>query len=134
MSKKILIIVTITLFFFKYSSPQSPFPKQLVGSWINAEYERALRDSQNEKINALISPQFLYFDSLGNCIVGTGVERNLIVGKPVNRRTFGKAFQFSYKLSKINFTINEIEGKNNLICINFDGFLIGIIFKKYKRN
>ena len=134
MNKKTLIVITIALFFFKYSFAQNPFPKQLVGYWINAEYERALKDSQSEKIESLISPQFLYFDSLGNCTVRTRIEHKLIIGKPISKRRFRNAFQFSYKLNKNNFTINEIEDNDSLLYINFSDILIGMVFKKYKRN
>ena len=132
--KKILIIVFALLLFFKYSPAQNLFPKELVGYWINAEYENALTDSQGDKVSALISPQFLYFDLFGNCTIQTRIEHKLIIGKPIRKRKFGDTFQFTYTINKSNFTINEVEDNEELIYINFSNIAVSILFKKYKRN
>src|ERR1039457_1655589 len=109
MNKKILINLTIVLFLINSSFAQYSFPKQLVGYWINVEYEKALGDKQNENISSLVSPQFLYLDSLGNCTIQTRIEHKLMIGSPIKVRRFGDTFQFSYRLNKNNFTVNEIE-------------------------
>jgi hypothetical protein len=130
---KTTIIIIATLLCFKYSSAQNPFPKQLIGAWINLEYETALgNDSLNEKVRALISPRFLFFDSLGNCGISTMVEHKPKVVKPISSRKFGDAFQFTYIINKSRVTVNQIEDNDSLLYISFVDIPVSIVFKRYK--
>lgn len=117
----------------KYAAAQSSFPKQLVGSWISLEYENILASRQGEKIRELVSPQFLYFDSLGTCTIQTRMEFHESLGKPIGQRAFGNQFQFTYNIhNKSKLNVNQIENENNLIYISFSSTPVSAVFKRYK--
>ncbi|MBN9352260.1 MAG: hypothetical protein J0H55_16390 [Chitinophagaceae bacterium] len=134
MNNKVLIIIIALLLSFGYSSAQSSFPKQLAGYWISYEYEKVLADSQSEKIGALISPQFLYFDSLGRCTIQTRIEHKLAIGKPVRSRNFGDALQFTYIINKSKINVNQVKDDNNLLYVTFSDVPVSIVFKRYEQN
>ena len=132
MNKAMLMALVSLLLSVKYSADQSSFPKQLVGSWISAEYKDALASGEGEKMGALVSPQFLFFDSLGICTIQTRMEHKLSLGKPVSQRKFGDKFQFSYTINRHKLNVTEVKDNNNVLNITFSEVPVSIIFKRYK--
>ncbi|OQP54578.1 hypothetical protein A4H97_21655 [Niastella yeongjuensis] len=134
MNKVMILALVPLLLSVKYTTAQSSFPKWLVGSWISAEYKEALASDQGAKRGALVSPQFLYFDSLGTCSIQTRMEHKMSAGKPVSQRKFGNSFQFSYTVNKSILNVNQVEFDNDLLYITFSGVPVSTLFKRYKPN
>ena len=134
MNNKILLIVIALLLSCRYSSAQSSFPKQLVGCWINYGYEQALAGGKGEKISALISPQFVCFDSLGRCTIQTRIEHKLVIDKPVSSRSFGDELQSAYVINKSKININQVKDNDSLLYITFSNVPVSIVFKRYNQN
>jgi hypothetical protein len=132
MNKAMLMALVSLLLSVKYSTAQSSFPKQLVGSWISAEYKEALASDEGQKMGALVSPQFLFFDSLGTCSIQTRMEHIMSVGKPVSTKKFGDKIQFTYAVNKHKLSVNQVKDNNNLLFITFSEVPVSIIFKRYK--
>lgn len=134
MNNKVLLIVIALSLSFRYSSAQKLFPKHFVGYWINYEYSQVLSDGRSQKINSLISPQFLYFDSSGRCTIQTRIEHKIVIGKPVSSRIFGDELQFTYIINKSKVNVNQIEDNNNLLYVTFSDLPVSIVFKRYSQN
>jgi hypothetical protein len=116
----------------KYSSAQSSFPKQLVGSWISVEYKEISTSDRSKKFRELVSPQILYFDSLGRCTIQSRMEYQRNIGKPVSQRMFGSLLQFTYTINKSKLDVVQVKDDNNLLNITFSGVPVSMLFERYK--
>jgi|SRR6218665_112146 len=130
--RKVFFIFFLIAITYGNSFAQNQYPTQLTGCWINTAYENIMQNLPgDERLAEMISPKYIYFDSLGICTLQTGLEQRTKIGKAIKVRSIGGGWQLTYIFNKSHFNINEVIGRKDIIYVSFTEVSVGILFKRY---